>query len=365
MKEPVATDVVLVSDLHVADGSDRDGFRRDASFSRFIDGLRRRTGADGQTRRLVFLGDFLDFGRVTPIARGASVSRLPLDKLDRMVAAHPAVFAALRRLLADGIAVDVVAGNHDVELARPDVQAGLTAFLAGAGGSALCFHRWQLYLPGLLYAEHGHQYHDVNAFSTVVEPWSAGPDGPAEVTIGAVLDRHGHAGPPGRHAALATGVVGAAARLVDPRRARRRTAYRRRVLPAHARTEGLSPSTAIRLDELSAQYVRAMPRRLADKALASFIGRGRSPALHDMERAASAIHGILAAEGAAVPFYVFGHTHRPGRWLILGGGPPAFCLNTGTWSSRGGRADGRPTFVKVSATGAGPIASVEAWDDRG
>lgn len=361
MTVPLATDLVLVSDLHLGAGP-RDGFRHDREFVGFTDALRRRADERGRAARLVLLGDFLDFARVA-VADQHDGRAGALERLERIGAAHVPVFAALRRLLAGGLGVDVVAGNHDADLVRGDVRAAFADTVGAKANGALRFHPWQLYVPGVVYAEHGHQYHDVNAFSTATRPCGPLGDEAPETTIGAALDGYAHGAGPRRHTALAAALAASGVRVLDPRRRARRAAYRRDVLPSHAATIGLDAATVAALDAESARTVRAMIPRLARKAVRSVIRR--PPPCDDYLRPAAARVGTaLAAGGAPVPFLVFGHTHSAGRWPLVAGPRPVVLLNTGTWCSRGGRADDRLTYVEVTPDGDGdaPAAAVRCWD---
>jgi hypothetical protein len=78
-------------------------------------------------------------------------------------------------------------------LGRTPVQRHLRRLLARAGGIAedavdLTVYPWLYYVPGLLYAEHGHQYHDLNSFPALVRDDTALSDRPAP-PLGAAIDR--------------------------------------------------------------------------------------------------------------------------------------------------------------------------------
>ena len=135
-------------------------------------------GTDGPTH-LVLLGDTFEL---------ASAPGDPVPRLDRIARRHPAVVLALRRCLAAGVQVHVVAGNHDLELVRAGEQARLTRLL---GSVDLHVHPWCLYEPGLFYAEHGHQHHDLTRYPRMVAAgehpptplaaWADGAQGPLPV----------------------------------------------------------------------------------------------------------------------------------------------------------------------------------------
>src|SRR5439155_21259422 len=83
----------------------------------------------GLVRRLVLLGDFVDLVIAGASGRGAAAAAAGLE---RIAAAHPQVFAALGRAARGGLAVDVVPGNHDAELALPAVASALRTLVPGA-----------------------------------------------------------------------------------------------------------------------------------------------------------------------------------------------------------------------------------------
>jgi hypothetical protein len=189
-------DIVLVSDLHLGPGPlhSVETFFHDVEFCRFLDALVRRAEPEGRTWRLVILGDFLDFLRcelVTHEAGGAPTEDVAMATLERIMTNHEEVFRGLGRFLSAGFPVDIVVGNHDAELIRPALQERMRSFVAGGGaGSAvgnITFHPWIYHLPGVLYAEHGHQHDGFNAFSTVLDPYADGRPGPLERPIGTFL----------------------------------------------------------------------------------------------------------------------------------------------------------------------------------
>src|SRR5512133_830266 len=181
---PVSERLVLVSDLHLGAGTVPaswgagfiDEFDGDEAFPAFLTWLR----FEGpRPSRLVLLGDTLDFLRVpVPGALYARNDAEAVRQLDLIAAAHPRVFEALSAMVNDGIAIDVVVGNHDVELARPAVQGCLRTLLRAPSDTgdqgAVNFHLWGYYAPGLLYAEHGNHYHDINCFQRPLVPFRNG-----------------------------------------------------------------------------------------------------------------------------------------------------------------------------------------------
>ena len=178
-------DVIVVSDLHLAAGVDpatgiydpNEDFFAAGALSRFLDHYLERGRARDRRWRLVILGDFVDFLQVElprELGAGLTSAEGSLARLDIVAQGHPAVFAALRRWLEGGHRLEIVIGNHDIEFIWPAVQARLRR-LVGAEEPALAarvtFHPWVFYLPGILYAEHGHQYDAINSFLTPLAPY--------------------------------------------------------------------------------------------------------------------------------------------------------------------------------------------------
>jgi UDP-2,3-diacylglucosamine pyrophosphatase LpxH len=198
-------DVVVVSDLHLAAGYDErtgtysrnEDFFYDGSFARFLAHLQ----ASGRPWRLVLLGDVFDFLQVElgppPTAeQELDVSEATtLAKFERIARGHPEFFAALGRFAAAGFPVDVVPGNHDVELVRPGTQRRFVELVVEASGrpeaaGAFSFHPWLIFIPGVLYAEHGHQYDDVNSFLTQLEPFVEGDPDRIDLPLGSYFVSH-------------------------------------------------------------------------------------------------------------------------------------------------------------------------------
>lgn len=397
-------DLVLVSDLHVGAGYDRargmwdaaEAFFYDRSFSAFVDHLLTRADEERRSWRLVLLGDVFDFRLVDipPPSRSAVLANSgasAISKLDQMASGHPDFFAGLRRFLAAGFPIDVVSGNHDVDLVRPAVRTRLRELLGTGGGEGdgggVRFHPWIYYVPGVLYAEHGHQHAALSAFTRVVAPYLPGDPETIETTVGAFLVQYllaldacsdpcpDHTTPPSRYFRLAVAhdpsslvpvlsrqahllvdLMSHAAELSRSGGGDHRAGYREATLPRYAAEIGLPRDVVEALDDLTVGSRRSLPRRMATAAArrsaasraarASLVAAvAASPskagrlaraavaavALRDpgrrlghrsanLERAAVSVHRLLRRAGLAVPYYVFGHDHRP-QHLPLQVGP--------------------------------------------
>lgn len=340
-------DVVIVSDLHL--GAHDDSFY-DQAFSRFVDHLH------GSNADLLLLGDALDFLEARPRATGThkridtseAAAHTTLDWIGRR---HAPFFGALGRFAAAGNRVHVVPGNHDLELVRTATQARFCALVGGA----VTFHPWIFHVPGLLYAEHGHQYHDINAVNTLLWPEQPRQPDRLALPIASYLaeGRSRFAVHAARHAVT----------LSSPALVRRRAAYRREALTPAGVSVDLDAATLAALDRLSETDALSILRRLAGYALNGAPNRAtqRNDYLH---RGATAIDRVLRGVGAAVPHLAFGHTHVAERFPVTSTAGATEYVNCGTWSpflppglpASGGRL----TFARVSPADG---ARVLRWDD--
>ncbi|MDQ3779126.1 MAG: hypothetical protein M3354_01075 [Chloroflexota bacterium] len=417
--------IVVVSDFHLAAGYDRrtgrfdrhETFFHDDAFARFLDDLRRRAIREDRRWRLVILGDLLDFLRVpvgSPgkfIARPDTSDRATLDKLNRIVASHPEFFEALGRFVAAGFWLDIVPGNHDIELISRPVQERFKEQIVRAGGGSealarITFHPWIYYQPGVLYAEHGQQYHDINAFPTLLRPCSPRHPDEIDLPLGSHIESYlGNLAeaidPFGtdpmapatllravrkrpslvlqtlpHHARLVRTILGDLRDRSRPGNVAERAAYREEVVRRHADELGLPPDTLVAIDRLSMVSAGSMTSRLARKLTVNPVRRFRvrsrvaigSPSY--LFQAALVIHQLLQAAGKAVPFYVFGHAHRADQLpLAVDASTPSY-LNSGSWTgadrallpSPGGR---HFTFIEISRkpNTLEPVARLLRWND--
>jgi hypothetical protein len=155
---------IVVSDLHVGDGT----VGGDQFFQRqqeAWEGLLAALGPDGPLGRdtgleLVVNGDGFDFLLSMPAAgRQHTDPAYALPKVERMITAHPAFFAALRRFLAaPERQVTFTIGNHDVDLCFADVRARLRETIGAAPGQVrFCLSRAYRPFPDVE-LEHGCQF---------------------------------------------------------------------------------------------------------------------------------------------------------------------------------------------------------------
>jgi UDP-2,3-diacylglucosamine pyrophosphatase LpxH len=403
-----------VSDLHLT-GDARPSPQHDPSlaFARFVEDLTGQLRKTGSRMRIVLLGDMLDLtrleARVAPIGPvAASIERLGL-----IADAHSEIFGALGRFVSAGGHVDVVVGNHDLDLAHPAVQ---DLFIARLGlpsresvATGVSFHRWFLYLNNVVYAEHGHRYHDINVVPVPGDRDVPGVHAPSEVPLAAYLDSYLRAmRASGSRRTLARDLATLTWSLVA-RTARHDSSRPARALPMrNAANPGLDGEALVAIDALSAHVggatavrigrtILGPPLRLvlpygAAAGLFGLVLRGTpfvrpavalasAAALATLVRsrrrlwppprstgyaleAAEDLRRMLESFGFAVPVFVLGHTHVPALVELHGPGARATYLNTGSWSApdRGGR--GYP-FVRVTRIEAGePDAELLWWPAR-
>ncbi len=184
------SNIAIVSDLHLSMGYNprtgayerREDFFYDGVFAHFLDDLQARAAREGRKWRLVILGDVFDFLQVDLNLEGKVAAPLDrstpttLARMDVIARGHPEFFEALGRFVAAGFPLDVLPGNHDIEMIRPSSQEHFKRLLVQASGkeeaaAGVTFYPWIYYIPGVVYAEHGQQYDDENSFTTVMEPY--------------------------------------------------------------------------------------------------------------------------------------------------------------------------------------------------
>ncbi|MBX3190525.1 MAG: metallophosphoesterase [Labilithrix sp.] len=204
--EPRLPESLLVfSDVHL--GSDiqegvENGARRseavDRDLVRLLTHYRAQKPEAGRWR-IVIAGDFIDFIGMTIEAAETLVTPLTAEevahglgnacdharlKLSRVVARHGDVFTALASFVADGNALTIVHGNHDIELHWDEVKEDLRLALLERALSErgdldraafldrIEYSPWFFYRAGVAYIEHGHQYDPLCATEHIMAPLS-------------------------------------------------------------------------------------------------------------------------------------------------------------------------------------------------
>jgi hypothetical protein len=364
--------------------------------------------------RLVILGDMLDLTRLEArVAPNGPVGE-SIERLGLIADAHAETFGALGGFVSAGGHLDLVVGNHDLDLAHPAVQDLFIARLGlpavGSVATRVRFHRWFLYLADVVYAEHGHRYHDINVVPVPGDRDVPGIHAPPEVPLAAYLDsylRVIRASGSGR--TLAGDLAALTWSLVE------RTGHQDSSRPADtarskdsrlpiAADPGLDGETLIAIDAQSAHFGGATIVRIGRtilgpalrlvlpyaaaagllrlilhgtpfvRAAVAFTSAAAVATLvRSRERlwppprstgyaleAAEDLRRTLESRGFGVPVFVLGHTHVPAFVELHGPGRRATYLNTGSWSApdRGGR--GYP-FVRVTRIDAGDPAAELLW----
>ena len=191
-----AANILVVSDLHFGEellpgaGPER---RRAielglAAFREFL-AYHAPRRLDGRPWRLVIAGDLFDFMSVyvpsTPErpAKTADERRFGLGRglkpgvvrMRMLCEAHVPLLRDLARFAGMGHSIDIIAGNHDIELLAPEVADELMRHLRAAGASDAAMARirvvpWFVYVPGVAWIEHGHIYDEGCSFEFNLAP---------------------------------------------------------------------------------------------------------------------------------------------------------------------------------------------------
>ena len=211
--------LAVVSDLHLSEGWDEDGYLQkkedfffDQSFKRFLAYLGEKAKEGDFHYRLLINGDFVDFLQFTTVPgeevipgetftkRERSVGlgtgeAKTLWKLDRLVNGHNVFFTAIADFLAKGHQLFILPGNHDIEWVMPGLQASFKQRVSGlveaAGdlGDRITFLPWFYYDPLLsVFVEHGSQYDDINSFDYFLWPYRK--DGSIDLPAGSFFVRY-------------------------------------------------------------------------------------------------------------------------------------------------------------------------------
>jgi UDP-2,3-diacylglucosamine pyrophosphatase LpxH len=195
--------LIVFSDVHL--GSDIcDGRVRGAGRSEEVDRdlvrlLRhyRHQKPAADRWRIVIAGDFIDFIGMSVAPTEVEVLETELTdeerehgigsacdharlKLRRVAQRHADVFAELALFVADGHALSIVHGNHDIEFhwdkVKDDFRDILLSHAPAPDGesflSRIEFNPWFFYRDGIAYIEHGHQYDPFCATDHIMAPLS-------------------------------------------------------------------------------------------------------------------------------------------------------------------------------------------------
>lgn len=200
----VFSDVHLGSDLDDCQGN---APRRSSSVDRDLVALvahYRNVPPKASRWHIVIAGDFIDFigMSIAPPnepggARSTDLTELTeeerahglggasdhaREKLRRVACRHADVFAELAAFVADGHALTLVHGNHDIELHWDDVKNDFRRILLEHARpldaerdeflARIAFNPWFFWRDGIAFIEHGHQYDPFCATAHVMSPLS-------------------------------------------------------------------------------------------------------------------------------------------------------------------------------------------------
>lgn len=176
MSEPRIT--LVLSDLHLGGGPADPGddhIHQGAPLARLVAEQAATPPGQAGELELFFNGDFLEFAQVNTRAFGHASDDYwctedeSMAKLETILAGHANIFAALRAFQQPGNRVTIAAGNHDVDIAWPRVQARLRE-VAGAGTRFEIGQDWVTRHGGRLQIGHGHQQDVANCFQHWKDP---------------------------------------------------------------------------------------------------------------------------------------------------------------------------------------------------
>jgi UDP-2,3-diacylglucosamine pyrophosphatase LpxH len=333
--------LIVLSDLHLGAPGGRDGGAACAAF------LASMVWPDAHNIRLLFLGDMFELRDHHAASDASATDEVrAIQTLDALASQHPSFFAALAVCLRSGCELDIVPGNHDMPLARPNVHGYLASLLDAA--DRITVHPWLFTIPGLLLAEHGHQQHDLNRFPTLLSPGRWSDPGTDFVPPLAAWHRR-RIGP----------LVRAVADLRRHERAAASVRYRS-LLHDHADQASLPREVVVRLHEQARFRLVRTGIRLLRRALSR---RHRRTSDAYLVAAARRTQNLLTASGISLPLYICGHSHRA-RAVQLA--PDRWYLNSGTWADevRGTGPDSRDEacfpYLEISPRG-GSSDSLRYW----
>jgi UDP-2,3-diacylglucosamine pyrophosphatase LpxH len=167
-----ATRMVCVSDLHLGSNPRLDDFLRDGEFARLVE-LPELQALEGGAIDLVLLGDTFDVWQSVADAEcGTDPAQVPLQydagaeegRIAAALAKHAAFADALRAFARrERTRIVMVTGNHDHSLVNAGVQASVREALRLDAGRLAFADAYENAAVGV-YAEHGNQYDDNNAY---------------------------------------------------------------------------------------------------------------------------------------------------------------------------------------------------------
>ena len=419
MPEAIISSYVFLSDLHLASGFDpvrgsyspQENFFYDKQFARFLKFIQRQAQEEGQVLHLVLLGDIFDFLRASSPSHPQHQYSLDasaataVEKIEQIAAGHSVFFEALGCLLEAGFHVELMPGNHDIEMTLAAVQEKIRELVKRYGhcsdeaAVSIQFHPWIYYVPGVFYAEHGQQQHWINSFPDLPELINQDTQGRIRPPVGSHFEiylqalRNTNGKPEDEHISslrslileavkhptflLRTGgaqlrflaaMLNSVFRSSTPLENARRKSALQKILPALSSQAGLSSQT---LTALAKQWRTFDLTQLLARLSKQMGKRTTGKASNYLYQSAITIHELLMYMNEQVPYYVFGHTHQPAMRPLASATPAAYYVNGGSWT---GEYDSVPQpsleqnlfrYIFITAQpGSGHVqASILAWND--
>jgi UDP-2,3-diacylglucosamine pyrophosphatase LpxH len=211
--------LVIISDLHLSEGWDENGYLSriedfffDLNFKRLLEYLSEKAAEGRFHYRLIINGDLVDFLQFTTapaegVIQGEALTRKErklglgtspkktLWKLDRLINGHKVFFTAIADFIAKGNELFIISGNHDIEWLIPEVQEGFKKRISDLHPTPnrmedrMQFLAW-FYYDYLLsvFVEHGSQYDDINSFNYLLCPYRK--DGTIDLPAGSFFVRY-------------------------------------------------------------------------------------------------------------------------------------------------------------------------------
>jgi UDP-2,3-diacylglucosamine pyrophosphatase LpxH len=221
MAETFPYKIVIVSDLHLSEGWDENGYLQrnedfffDQNFKRFLEYLLKKGEEEKFSYRLIINEDFVDFLQFTSVPeekdiRGETLTKREREqniglgtseaktlwKLKKLIYGHHIFFTALADFLAKGNELIIIPGNHDIEWIMPAIQESLKKWLSGLSTPPKDLQERIKFLPWFYYdtllsvfVEHGSQYDDINSFDYLLCPYRK--DGTIDLPAGSFFVRY-------------------------------------------------------------------------------------------------------------------------------------------------------------------------------
>lgn len=162
-----ATRAVVISDIHLANGQP-DMVSNPAVLTQFINQLPSLFPVDNkidEKLELVIAGDFIDYLNIQEYSAWTGDPAQAVKKLTDVTdrSQFAPVFDALAQHVRRGHRLTILLGNHDVELALPQVQDALLCRLGASPHEVLYVMDGRAYRLGSARIEHGNRYDDANA----------------------------------------------------------------------------------------------------------------------------------------------------------------------------------------------------------